>query len=355
MIDFLKDHYLVIGLFCFFIFSLIAALIFFGYKIQKNIEEKLSSNNINVYKDLNEAIQNQNKIANEDYHNKVSSLSNSQKDNVEFLSKLVTEKLSDSSTSINTTLTKVLERLLSLENAGNEMDKLSTHILGLEKVLSNKQARGAFGEVQLDKIMEEIFSNYQYTMQKKLSNDSRVDCALNMPNDKVLGIDSKFPLETYKKMVDGDQKSYELHLKQFKVDIKKHIDVISSKYIIPTETSDYAIMFLPSDAIYYEISDSHFDLIDYAQKKKVLIVSPSTIISILLTTHSLLKDEKLYKQIGKIKVLIEGLYKDLELFNKRFEQVELRGRQLNDEVSAVNTSLGKIKSKTEKIKAFDVN
>lgn len=320
-----------------------------------DVNSNVSENNLKMVNNINTILQQNNSGVSENYNSQLKTITNAHTENMEVFSKVLGDKVNDSSSTTNKLLDQLTEKITSIEQAKTEITKLSENVIGLENVLANKQARGAFGEIQLDKIMGEIFSNYQYTLQRKLSNDSRVDCALSMPNDLILSIDSKFPLESYKKIIEKENDLVlSKNIKQFKVDIKKHIDVISSKYIISGETSDYAVMFIPSDAVYYELSENHFDLIDYAQKKKILIVSPSTIVSILLATHALIKDEKMQKEISKVKDLIESLVIDLDRFEKRFEQLGLRSKQISEELTLVETSFNKIKTKATKLKSLDI-
>jgi DNA recombination protein RmuC len=320
--------------------------------INKINELQLEKMSLKLSNDVLKVNNENTKIISDDFKEQLLLITQSQKNTLDSVDK----KMSNSANQTSDTLKSLFEKISLLDHTKDEITKLSSNVIDLEKVLSNKQARGAFGEMQLDKLMGEIFSNYQYKMQYKLSNDTRVDCALTMPNDLVLGIDSKFPLESYRNMdsSDGDIE-FKKYLKQFKVDIKKHIDTISNKYIISGETSDYSVMFLPSDAIFFELSDKYFDLLEYSQKKKVLIVSPSTIISILLATHALLKDEKMQKQIGKVKDLISGLSVDFDRFEKRFGELGVRQKQSAEEYALVQTSFNKIKSKTIKLETLNLD
>jgi DNA recombination protein RmuC len=321
-----------------------------------DVNNNVSENNLKMVNNINTILQQNNTGVSENYNSQLKTIATSHTENMEVFSKVLGDKVNDSTSVTNKLLNQLTEKITSIEQAKKEITKLSENVIGLENVLANKQARGAFGEIQLDKIMGEIFSNYQYTLQRKLSNDSRVDCALSMPNDLILSIDSKFPLESYKKIIEkGNEDLSSKNIKQFKIDIKKHIDVISSKYIISGETSDYAVMFIPSDAVYYELSENHFDLIDYSQRKKIIIVSPSTIVSILLATHALIKDEKMQKEISKFKDLVESLVIDLDRFEKRFDQLGLRSKQIGEELLLVETSFNKIKAKAGKLKSLDID
>jgi DNA recombination protein RmuC len=257
----------------------------------------------------------------------------------------------------NTTFNQISEKIAILNDAQEKIDSLSGNVIKLENVLSNKQSRGAFGEVQLEKIVSDVFPNKQYSMQQKLSNNSRVDCALNMPDGIVLAIDSKYPLESYQKLIKNDitEKERDTATKQFKTDIKKHIEDISRKYIIPNETSEVAIMFIPAESVFFELQNNHFDLIQLAQSKKVIIVSPTTLMSVLITTYGLVKDDIMKKEIGKIKEIIVNLGKDGERLGSRMEQIKTRAKQMSEEITLADTSLYKIVGKIKKIQNMEAN
>lgn len=322
-------------------------------KINESNNEVNNKNMSNIV-DLLE--KNSTKNAN-DFLSKIESFDDKQKDSIKYLNDSVNLMLESSTEKTNKTMQEFQKKLAVFDSAQEGISNLSGKVVSLEKVLSDKQARGAFGEIQLDKIMGDIFSNTQYQMQYKLSTGSRVDCGIKMPNDLVLGIDSKFPLESFRKLNEENitDKDRENISKQFKIDIKKHIETIASKYVISGETSDFAVMFLPSESVFFEIQANHNDLITFSQSKKVLIVSPSTLISVLLTTHALLKDNLMQKEIGKMKDLILSMIIDFDRFDSRITQVNTRAKQLIEELDLVNISYDKIKKKVDKIKVIDVN
>ena len=199
----------------------------------------------------------------------------------------VTERLDESLEKTNKTFANVLERLTKIDEAQKKIDGLSSDIISLQSILTDKKSRGIFGEVNLNFILENAFgsaSNGIYDIQHKMSNGFIVDAILYAPAPLgTIAIDSKFPLENYERMTDKKLSPADRLVaeKNFKIDFKKHIDAISSKYIIPGETASEAIMFLPAEAIFAEVNAYHSDLLNYAYNKKVWITSPTTLMSTL--------------------------------------------------------------------------
>ncbi len=208
----------------------------------------------------------------------------------------VNERLDQNFEKNNKTFQSVLERLAKIDEAQKKIDVLSSDIVSLQSVLTDKKTRGIFGEVNLEHIMSNVFGENNeriYKMQYSFDNNTIADCVLFAPEPLgTIAIDSKFPLEHYEIMVNKDnpediRKQAE---KEFKSDMKKHIDAISSKYIIPNVTSDQAIMFLPAEAIFAEVNAYFPDVIEYAYKKRVWITSPTTLISTLTTIQIVIKN-----------------------------------------------------------------
>ena len=190
----------------------------------------------------------------------------------------------------------MLERLSKIDEAQKKIEGLSTDIVSLQSILTDKKSRGIFGEVNLKHILVNVFGEKNdklYQLQCALPNHTIADCVLYAPEPLgTIAIDSKFPLENYQMMVDKklSQTERAMHEKQFKLDVKKHIDAISSKYIIDGVTADQAIMFLPAEAIFAEMNAYHNDLIDYAYKRHVWITSPTTLISTLSVIQMIIKN-----------------------------------------------------------------
>ena len=208
----------------------------------------------------------------------------------------VNERLDQNFNKTNKTFTSILERLSKIDEAQKKIDNLSTDIVSLQSILTDKKTRGIFGEVNLNHILVSIFgenNNRIYQTQYAFPNNTIADAVIFAPKPLgTIAIDSKFPLENYRIMVDKNKSKLDRDLaeKQFKIDVKKHIDAISSKYIIPGITSSQAIMFLPAEALFAEINAYHQDIVDYANKKRIWLTSPTTLMSSLTVIQVLLKN-----------------------------------------------------------------
>ena len=260
----------------------------------------------------------------------------------------VNERLDQNFEKTNKTFQNVLERLSKIDEAQKKIDNLSTDIVSLQSVLTDKKSRGTFGEVSLKHIMSNVFGENNdkiYKMQYPFENGTIVDCALFAPEPLgLIGIDSKFPLEHYEIMIDkntDDNKRKEA-TKQFKNDMKKHIDAISSKYIVKGVTNDQAILFLPAEAIFAEINAYHQDIIDYSYSKKVWITSPTTLISTLTTLQIIMKNVERDKYASIIQ-------KELGLLSEEFSRYKDRWDKLSRSIDSVSKDVKEIHTTTDKI------
>ena len=265
----------------------------------------------------------------------------------------VNERLDENFERTNKTFTSVLERLSKIDEAQKKIDSLSTDIVSLQSVLTDKKSRGIFGEVNLKHIMSNVFGEKNeeiYRIQYSFENGTIADCVLFAPEPLgLVAIDSKFPLENYQNMVDKNLSNDERMQfeKKFKLDLKKHIDDISGKYIIPGVTSDQAILFLPAEAIFAELNAYHTDIIQYAYKKRVWITSPTTLISTLTTIQVIMKNIERDKYASII-------HKELSLLSEEFRRYKERWDKLSRSIETVNKDIKDIHNTTEKItKRFD--
>ncbi len=265
----------------------------------------------------------------------------------------VNERLDENFEKTNKTFTNVLERLSKIDEAQKKIDTLSSDIVSLQSVLTDKKTRGIYGEVNLKNIMENVFGENNktiYQLQYSLENGTIVDCALFAPEPLgLIGIDSKFPLENYTKMVDRTLSNATRieATKLFKSDVKKHIDAIASKYIIPGVTADQAILFLPAEAIFAEINAYHTDLIDYAYKKRVWLTSPTTLISTLTTIQVILMNIERDKYTKVI-------HNELKLLDVEFKRYKDRWDKLSRSIETVGKDVKELHTTSEKItKRFD--
>lgn len=245
----------------------------------------------------------------------------------------------------NETFSSIIQRLAIIDDAQKKITDLSQNVVNLQDILKDKRSRGAFGEIQLKALIDNLLPDQSYEFQHTLSNGARADCTLFLPKPTGhIVIDAKFPLENYQKMTDFDENAQgKLELSRlFKQDIKKHIQDISSKYIIPNETAEGAIMFIPAEAVFAEIHAHHPDLVELAYQRKVWMTSPTTLMAILTTAQTVLKDDATKKQIHIIQRHLKLLAQDFSRFEKRMENLSKHLQQANLDAEQVNTSAKKI-------------
>ncbi|OGV26640.1 MAG: recombinase RmuC [Legionellales bacterium RIFCSPHIGHO2_12_FULL_37_14] len=273
------------------------------------------------------------------------------------LTEQVNQQLSKGFESTSSTFVDVIKRLTIIDEAQKKITELSTHVVSLQDVLMDKKARGAFGEVQLANIIANMMPASHYQMQYTLSNQKRADCILFLPEPTGnLVIDAKFPLETYQKMLLCEQNSYERKTlqQQFKQDMHKHIKDIAEKYIIPEETADGAILFIPAESIFAEIHANYPDIIALSQRLRVWLVSPSTLMAVLTTARAVLKDDATKKQVHIIQQHLQALAQDFGRFEKRMDKLSKHIDLAHQDVSEVNTSAKKISQRFQKIEAVEL-
>tara|TARA_B100002051_G_C16706519_1_gene624109 strand:+ start:494 stop:1564 length:1071 start_codon:yes stop_codon:yes gene_type:complete len=253
-------------------------------------------------------------------------------------------------------LGELKKHLNKIDEAQKNISELSSEMITLQNILSNKQTRGAFGEIQLNEIITNILPPAYYGFQETLSNGSRPDLVIKLPSPpgKII-VDAKFPLESYKKLNDSKNKSdRNIAIKQFKTDLKKHIKDISHKYIIAGETADSALMFIPSEGVYSEIHSSLEEIIEDSMKSKVWIVSPTTIWALLNTIRGLLKDVSIKKQAGVIQKEIISLIDDLGRLDLRVQKLQKHFSLANNDLNEIETSTNKLVSLSKKIENIKI-
>ena len=270
----------------------------------------------------------------------------------------VEKRLSEGFEKTTQTFTDIIKRLALIDEAQKKITELSSNVVSLKDLLADKRSRGAFGEVQLEALIRNLLPATNFKFQHTLTNDTRVDCLLILPSPTGnIAIDAKFPLENYQRLTDktlgeADRKVAEM---QFKRDIKTHIQDISSKYIIPGETADGALMFIPAEAVFAEIHAHHSDLVQLAQQSRVWMASPTTMMAILTTTRAVIKDEATRQQVHIIQEHLGFLAKDFERFDKRMEDLAKHISQANEDVKNVNVSAKKITARFGKIERVDMS
>lgn len=257
-------------------------------------------------------------------------------------------------TSIGTMLSQVGELTKESTRSKDMLENTFKAVSEMNKVMVNHKSRGNFGEYQLSNILSVYCGDNQniYTMQYPLKNGTIVDCALLIPSDgktKILGIDSKFPLDNYLKMENVEDESIKSgYIKSFKNDVKKHINDISEKYI-NSETQPYAIMFIPSEAIYQFIAGQTPELVEHGHRKKVLLVSPTTLLGVVFTIISLTKDFNRFKNAKKIEETVSTLKQDVDRLVERFEKVQSNYTTLGKNLELSSKSINKISNKVSNV------
>ena len=271
----------------------------------------------------------------------------------------VNHRLDESLDKTNKTFANILERLTKIDEAQKNIDLLSKDIISLQSVLTDKKTRGTFGEINLNYILTSIFGEKKeiYDLQHKMSNGSIADSILYAPEPLgTIAIDSKFPLENYERMTDRslDKAIREEAFKRFKQDVKKHIDAISSKYIIEGETSKQAIMFLPAEAVFAELNAYHEDLLKYAYTKNVWICGPTTLMATLSTIGMIVKNIERNKYTEIIHDELNKLGVEFKRYKERWAKLNNSIDSVSREVKEINTTTEKITNRFEKISNADV-
>ena len=272
----------------------------------------------------------------------------------------VNTRLDENFEKTNKTFTNVLERLSKIDEAQKKIDSLSSEIVSLQSVLTDKKTRGIFGEVNLNYILTSVFGEKNdriYEIQYKLPNGFIADSIIHAPNP--LGdicIDSKFPLENYEKMTDKTLSKEERDhaTKLFKIDVKKHIEAISSKYIIPGVTANQAILFLPAEAIFAEINAYHPDLLKEAYNKKVWITSPTTLMSTLTTIAMIIKNMERDKYAKVIQTELNKLALDFQRYKERWDKLSRSIDTVSKDVKDIHITTEKITKRFDSINQVEI-
>lgn len=276
---------------------------------------------------------------------------------LEQISGKVAERLDEGFKKTNETFLNVMTRLATIDEAQKKIDSLTSNVVSLQNLLGDKRSRGAFGEVQLEGLVRNILPPDAYAFQEKLSNGNRVDCLLMLPapTGKV-PVDAKFPLENYHKMLELDLAESDrlVARRQFKADIKKHVDDIAGKYLIKNETSDGAVMFVPAEAVFAEIHAYHADLVEYAMNKHVWIVSPTTLMAVLNTARAVMKDVQMREQVHIIQSELGKLSADFKRFDERMKRLADNIRRAHEEAGQVEITSRKISDHFSRIEAVEV-
>ncbi len=350
-------EYVIIGLLVIVIILIIIVLV----KKKDNKEnldmlERLSRFEVNITKDISTFKSDLEKEIVSDFNK----MNNEITSNLDNINKKVHERIDQNFEKTNKTFTDVIARLSKIDEAQKKIDNLSSDILSLENVLTDKKTRGIFGEVNLNNILKNVFGEKNdrlYRIQYKLPNDTIADSVIFAPNPLgMIAIDSKFPLENYRVMVDKNESDERraVAYKQFKIDVKKHIDAIGSKYIIEGVTTDQAMMFIPAEAIFAEINAYHSDLVEYAYKRRVWLVSPTTLISTLTMILMIIQNIERDKYANVIHEELNKLGVEFARFKDRFDKLSKSIQTVNKDVESFQITTDKIKKKFDSISSVEI-
>ncbi|MCB1772833.1 MAG: DNA recombination protein RmuC [Gammaproteobacteria bacterium] len=288
---------------------------------------------------------------------RVEGLTRTTDDRLKDISGQVERRLSEGFEKTTETFARVLEHLGRIDEAQKRITELSTNVVSLQEVLTDKRSRGAFGEVQLNGLVRNVMPEGSFSLQHTLSNGTRVDCLLRLPDPTGnVPVDAKFPLESFQAMMDNalPETDRARAARQFRQDIRRHVRDIAEKYLVPGETADGAVMFLPAEAIFAEIHAHFPDLVEEAQRARVWLVSPTTLMAVLTTARAVLKDEATRKQVHIIQDHLRRLSEDFGRFQDRMDKLALHIRQANDDVRQVNTSARKISARFRDIDQVEI-
>lgn len=278
-------------------------------------------------------------------------LSRTLEDRLDSVHKRLGDGLTEHSQRTGDVIKQVHERLAVIDAAQKNLNALSDQMVGLQDILSNKQSRGAFGEIQLNDLVTDVLPPSAYEFQATLSNKKRADCLLKLPNPPgPIVIDSKFPLDGYLALKNAESdEARKRALATLGTDILKHVKDISEKYIVPGETAESALMFLPSEAVYAELHASLPDVVEKSYRARVWIVSPTTMMATLNTVRAVLKDARMREQAGLIQEEVRKLMRNVELLDERVLRLRKNFDTANKAIGEIETSSTRIKGDIDRV------
>jgi DNA recombination protein RmuC len=270
---------------------------------------------------------------------------------LEQISGKVGERLEEGFKKTNETFVSVMARLAVIDEAQRKIDGLTSNVVNLQELLGDKRARGAFGEVQLEHLVRNVLPATSYGFQVTLSNGTRADCVLDLPPPTGrVAVDAKFPLENYHRMfADGGEAERTVAQRAFRADVKRHLDAIADKYIVPGETADGALMFVPAEAVFAEIHAYHPELVQHAMQRRVWIVSPTTMMAVLNTARAVIKDVETRRQVHIIQEALGKLGREFERFDQRMKKLADHIRMAHEDAQQVQVTSEKISRRFNEI------
>ncbi|MDF2366582.1 DNA recombination protein RmuC [Sneathiella sp.] len=342
--------------------AVITLVLFFKMSKAANLAETASTNSENLTR-LTESLINQQaqlegqlKQISTDSAQSRQEINQTLSERLDTVSKRLGDSLSQSAEKTGQSLTELQTRLAVIDKAQNNLTELSNQVVGLQDILANKQARGAFGEIQLNDLVKSALPPSAYEFQVTLSNGRRADCLIKLPNPPgSIVVDAKFPLESYHMLRQAETESDKVQASRALTGaMQKHIADISEKYILDGETAESALLFLPSEAVYAELHANFPAILERSYKARVWIVSPTTLMATLNTVRAVLKDSQMRAQAGVIQKEVGVLLKDVERLDDRVGNLGKHFLQASKDIEHIETSSRKISSRAEKIEELQL-
>ena len=269
--------------------------------------------------------------------------------------KVITTKLEITSEKTSTTLSQLHERMAVIDSAQKKIADLSNSVISLKDILSNNQARGAFGEQQMAELVRDQLPSNYFKFQALLSNGCIADCLITLPSQVAIAVDSKYPLEAYQRLINSQSETDKKNAKgDFKRDVMKHIKDVSKKYIIPGETADIAIMFIPAESVYWEINRNFQTIVDEGRRQSIMLASPSSLWALLNAANALIKDKKMLEQAGAIKHSIGLVLEDVKRLDQRVKKLNTHFKLATEDIDLITKSTSSVTRRGEKIKEMEL-
>ena len=268
----------------------------------------------------------------------------------------VDQRLAEGFEKTTETFGRVLSHLARIDEAQKRITELSSNVVSLKEILGDKRSRGALGETQLAALVRNLLPEGSFSLQHTLANGTRVDCLLRLPAPTGdVPIDAKFPLESYRQMTDADvaERDRQLAVQRFRQDVRRHLEDIADKYLLPGETADGAVMFIPAEAVFAEIHARFPDLVEDSHRRRVWMASPTTLMAILTTALAVLKDDATRRQVHVIRAHLRDLADDFGRFQQRMDSLARHIAQAHQDVDQVATSARRISGRFGRIERVE--
>ena len=252
-------------------------------------------------------------------------------------------------------LSKLNERLAVIDAAQSRLSEMTREVVSLKDILSNKQSRGAFGQGRMEAIVRDGLPVGAYEFQFTLSNRARPDCVIRLPGDaRLLAVDAKFPLEGFTALrAARDDETRKTALARVRTDVGKHVKDIAERYLLPGETQDVALMFVPSEAIYSDLVDQFDELVQKAHRARVVIVSPTLMMMAISVAQAILRDARMRDEAHQIQAEVGKLMNDVRLLVERAGKLEMHFRQAQEDLAGVGAASARVARRSERIESMD--